>query len=58
MVRMTVPRRRTVAVIGSGGAGLAAALAAAKAGADVTVYEKHDRCGGTTALSGSPKLEV
>jgi 3-oxosteroid 1-dehydrogenase len=42
----------TVAVIGSGAAGLVAALAAAKSGAAVTVYEKHDRCGGTTALSG------
>ena len=45
-------RQRTVAVIGSGGAGLVAALAAAKNGAAVTVYEKHELCGGTTALSG------
>ena len=43
---------RTVAVIGSGAAGLSAALAAARAGAEVTVYERADKLGGTTALSG------
>ena len=43
---------KTVAVIGSGASGLAAALAAAKGGAGVTVYEQEDRLGGTTALSG------
>jgi 3-oxosteroid 1-dehydrogenase len=43
---------RTVGVIGSGAAGLAAALAAAGSGARVTVYESGERVGGTTALSG------
>jgi hypothetical protein len=43
---------KTVAVIGSGAAGLAAALAAAQGGARVTVYEQEERLGGTTALSG------
>jgi succinate dehydrogenase/fumarate reductase flavoprotein subunit len=43
---------RTVAVIGSGAAGLSAALAARLGGADVTVYERGERLGGTTALSG------
>ncbi|HET6507029.1 MAG TPA: FAD-dependent oxidoreductase [Baekduia sp.] len=43
---------RDVAVIGSGAAGLTAALAARKAGAKVTVHERWDRVGGTTALSG------
>jgi succinate dehydrogenase/fumarate reductase flavoprotein subunit len=43
---------RTVAVVGSGAAGLVAALAAAKAGARAIVYEWGDRIGGTTALSG------
>ncbi len=43
---------KTVAVIGSGASGLAAAFAAAQGGARVTVYEQEERLGGTTALSG------
>lgn len=43
---------KRVAVIGSGAAGMAAALAAAQGGARVTLYEAHDKLGGTTALSG------
>jgi succinate dehydrogenase/fumarate reductase flavoprotein subunit len=40
-----------VAVIGSGAAGLTAALAAARAGLTAAVIEKAERIGGTTALS-------
>lgn len=41
-----------VVVVGSGAAGLAAALAAASAGAHVTVLESTATVGGTTAMSG------
>ena len=41
-----------VAVIGSGAAGLSAALAARTRGADVVVVEKSEQLGGTSAMSG------
>ena len=42
----------TVVVLGSGAAGLVAALAAREHGREVTVLERTDSLGGTTAVSG------
>ena len=41
-----------VIVLGTGAAGLTAAMAAHDAGAKVGLFEKHDKVGGTTGLSG------
>lgn len=43
---------KDVVIVGSGGAGMSAAITAAKAGLDVLVVEKTQYFGGTTALSG------
>jgi len=56
---MTMTARR-VAVVGGGIAGLAAAHAAAKAGAEVTLYERDQRLGGkllTTPFAGHPGID-
>src|SRR2546428_4460448 len=48
---------KTVAIVGSGPAGLAAAQQLARAGHSVTVFEKADRIGGLLA-SGRPHLQM
>lgn len=45
-------REVDVVVLGTGGAGLTAALTAAAEGAEVAIYEKSATVGGTTAVSG------
>lgn len=45
-------KKRRVVVLGTGGSGLTAAIAAHDAGAKVSVFEKADKVGGTTAWSG------
>src|SRR5215211_7947651 len=47
-----VTERHDVVVLGTGAAGLTAAIAAHEGGADVVVFEKADKVGGTTAWSG------
>ena len=47
-----------VAVIGGGAAGLMAAISAARMGADVTLFEKNDRCGRKLAITGKGRCNV
>jgi len=59
-VKPVVPRRRTgrsVAVVGSGPAGLAAAQQLCRAGHSVTVFEKSDRVGGLLRY-GIPEFKL
>jgi succinate dehydrogenase/fumarate reductase flavoprotein subunit len=48
-----VPETTDIVVIGSGGAGMVAALTAAERGAEVTLLEKALKLGGTTSQSGA-----
>tara|TARA_R110002110_G_scaffold58663_4_gene166797 strand:- start:14866 stop:16551 length:1686 start_codon:yes stop_codon:yes gene_type:complete len=52
VLKMELELEVDVAVLGSGAAGLVAAIAAADHGASVTVFEKSELIGGTSAISG------
>ncbi|EDO38711.1 predicted protein [Nematostella vectensis] len=59
-IKPQIPMTRTgkkVAIIGSGPAGLSAAVQLNKAGHKVTVYEKNDRCGGLL-MYGIPSMKL
>lgn len=49
---------RRVAVIGAGAAGMMAAITAAEAGADVTLFEKNDRVGKKLRITGKGRCNV
>lgn len=53
-----VPERCDVAVIGGGASGLAAAVAAAEAGASVTVLERAVECGRTILATGNGRCNL
>lgn len=48
----------SIAVIGGGASGLAAAIAAAESGADVTVYESGQRCGRKILATGNGRCNL
>ncbi len=52
------PMAVTVAVIGGGAAGMMAAIHAARLGADVTVFEKNERCGRKLRITGKGRCNV
>ena len=47
-----------VTIIGGGAAGLFAAITAAENGADVTIFEKNDRCGKKLRITGKGRCNV
>ena len=58
MGRITSEKPNRVAVIGGGAAGLAAALAAARGGACVTVFERNDRLGKKLLSTGNGRCNL
>lgn len=50
--------RKRIAIIGCGASGMMAALAAAQAGGDVTVYEKNDKPGKKLFITGKGRCNV
>lgn len=53
-VRMARPEKKRVAIVGSGAAGLSAAVTAAARGHDVHIFERTGRLGGQLNLASAP----
>lgn len=51
-------QKKRIGIIGSGPAGLNAAITAAQRGHDVTIYEKNDRLGGLLYYVGKPSFKI
>lgn len=50
--------KKNIAVIGAGAAGMTAAIASAKAGADVVIFERNDRVGKKILMTGNGKCNL
>ena len=50
--------KKNIAVIGGGAAGMMAAYAAAKSGAQVTLYEKNEKLGKKIYITGKGRCNV
>lgn len=50
--------KRQIAVIGGGASGMAAAIAASRAGSDVTILERNDRLGRKILVTGNGKCNL
>ena len=51
-------KRKRVGIVGGGAAGMAAAIAAARQGAEVTVLERNDRVGKKILVTGNGKCNL
>ncbi len=55
---MTNPENKKIAVVGGGAAGMMAAIFAARAGGDVTLFERNDRLGKKLRITGKGRCNV
>ncbi|MBQ2378274.1 MAG: FAD-dependent oxidoreductase, partial [Clostridia bacterium] len=55
---MTNPESKKIAVVGGGAAGMMAAIFAARAGGDVTLFERNDRLGKKLRITGKGRCNV
>ncbi len=55
---MTNPESKKIAIIGGGAAGMMAAITAARAGGEVTLFERNDRLGKKLRITGKGRCNV